>query len=215
MGASISNKLGCFKKISLEVRHSWRISDSDSWNCLPGLPLTSSNRVIMLSRTDGSITSTNGQEEEGEIERTKDQGFDCWWWYCCCFDGEVTNITGIDKERYKLWQKPNGYSSRRKTPKKKKTKGLLELWGCNGEIEGELVCNFIWHQIENCKKEELKGFFFFWFLMSVDECDGWVRRRGVSGGRNSFDCGAESGPELTSSFSFSYFFPRKTRGVII
>ena len=56
MGASSSNKLGCCKKISLEMRQSWRISDSDSCTCFPGRPRTSRSRLIMPSKSDWSMT---------------------------------------------------------------------------------------------------------------------------------------------------------------
>lgn len=49
MGASSSRRLGCSKKISLDFKQSCLISDSESCTCLPGLPLTSSKRLIIPS----------------------------------------------------------------------------------------------------------------------------------------------------------------------
>lgn len=58
MGAHSSSKLGCFKKISLETAQSCRISDSDNCTCLPGRRRTSRRRLIMSSRTEGSISES-------------------------------------------------------------------------------------------------------------------------------------------------------------
>lgn len=57
MGASSSRRFGCCIKISLETTQSWRISDSDSCTCLPGLlPLTSRSRFMTSSRIAASIS---------------------------------------------------------------------------------------------------------------------------------------------------------------
>ncbi|EHA8591585.1 hypothetical protein COCNU_scaffold084446G000010 [Cocos nucifera] len=56
MGASSSRRLGCCIKISLDTRHSCRISASESCTCFPGLlPLTSRSRCMIPSNTAGSI----------------------------------------------------------------------------------------------------------------------------------------------------------------
>ena len=55
MGASSSRRLGWWRKISLEWKQSFLISDSDSCTCFPGLPLTSSNRLIISSKAAESI----------------------------------------------------------------------------------------------------------------------------------------------------------------
>lgn len=55
MGASSSRRLGCCRKISLDFKQSLLISDSDSCTCFPGLPLTSSNRLIISSSATESI----------------------------------------------------------------------------------------------------------------------------------------------------------------
>jgi len=62
IGASSSNKLGCCKKISLAVEHSWRISVSDSWTCFPGRLRTSRSRLIMSSKTACSISAKHKQK---------------------------------------------------------------------------------------------------------------------------------------------------------
>lgn len=67
MGASSSNKLGCCKKISLETTQSCRISDSESWTCLPGRPRTSRSRLIMSSSRDWSIPLWSDREVNGSI----------------------------------------------------------------------------------------------------------------------------------------------------
>src|ERR1044072_1528640 len=56
IGASSSKSIGCFKKISLETTQSFLISASESCTCFPGLPLTSSNLLMIASRTPLSIT---------------------------------------------------------------------------------------------------------------------------------------------------------------
>lgn len=56
MGASSSNRLGCWRKISLEAAHSWRISDSESWTWRAVLACRNSkSRLMMSSSTTGSI----------------------------------------------------------------------------------------------------------------------------------------------------------------
>lgn len=59
MGASSSRRLGCWRKISLATVHSWRISVSMSWTCLPGpgLPWRNSNSLLITSSsTAGSMS---------------------------------------------------------------------------------------------------------------------------------------------------------------
>lgn len=55
IGASSSRRLGCWRKISLDTPQSCRISDSESCTCLPGLDRTSRRRLMMSSKTAGSI----------------------------------------------------------------------------------------------------------------------------------------------------------------
>ena len=74
IGASSPNKLGWFKKISLETTQSCRISDSDNWTCFPGFPLTSNNLSIISSRTACSILSSF--LEKKTLFCTKNQNFD-------------------------------------------------------------------------------------------------------------------------------------------
>jgi len=49
IGASSSRRFGCARKMSLDARHSCRISASESCTCLPGLPLRTSRSLVMMS----------------------------------------------------------------------------------------------------------------------------------------------------------------------
>lgn len=83
IGASSSNKLGCCKKISLETAQSWRISDSDSCTCFPGRPRTSSNRLIMSSRTAWSIFFVSIDPKKKKSQRLYWTMMRMlWWWWC-------------------------------------------------------------------------------------------------------------------------------------
>jgi hypothetical protein len=78
MGASISTRLDCWRKISLETEQSWRISVSISCTCFPARTCRYSNSLsIMSSSTAGSIVSpfpfppknpTNGKNQKNETE---------------------------------------------------------------------------------------------------------------------------------------------------
>lgn len=54
MGASSSSRLGCMRKISLEVVHRFRISASVSDTCFPGLPFLTSKSLPMMSSSVAS-----------------------------------------------------------------------------------------------------------------------------------------------------------------
>jgi len=49
IGASSSRRFGWARKMSLDARHSCRISASDSWTCFPGLALRTSSSLSMMS----------------------------------------------------------------------------------------------------------------------------------------------------------------------
>ena len=77
MGASISTRLDCWRKISLETEQSWWISVSISCTCFPARTCRYSNSLlIMSSSTAGSIVPppsppknpTNGKNLKNETE---------------------------------------------------------------------------------------------------------------------------------------------------